>query len=154
MTDPRLPRILNKKTDRIPPGAYYCGRPGPLGNPFVIGRDGTRDQVVDKFDAWVQTQQRLMAIITTLEGRDLICWCAPLRCHCEPIRRLANPGLFAEAVGTTATAEQTGADETKLYRHTVHVKQRETGWWICDDEGPIEGPFGSQDSASAAVEST
>ena len=61
---------------------------------------------------------------------------------------------FAEAVSTTATAEQTGADETKLYRHTVHVKQRETGWWICDDEGPIEGPFGSQDSVIAAVEST
>jgi len=152
MTDPRLPRILNKRTDRIPPGAYYCGRPGPLGNPFVIGRDGTRDDVVDKFDAWAPTQPKLMAIIATLEGRDLVCWCAPLRCHCEPIRRLANPKLFAEAVGRTSTAEQAGADGTKLYKHTVTIKQDEDGWWICEDGTPLEGPFSSQDSAIAAVE--
>ena len=152
MTDPRLPRILNKKTDRIPAGAYYCGRPGPLGNPFVIGRDGTRDDVVDKFDAWAPTQPKLMAIIATLEGRDLVCWCAPLRCHCEPIRRLANPRLFAEAVGRTSTAEQAGADGTKLYKHTVTIKQDEDGWWICEDGMPLEGPFSSQDSAIAAVE--
>jgi len=152
MTDPRLPRILNKRTDRIPPGAYYCGRPGPLGNPFVIGRDGTRDDVVDKFDAWAPTQPKLMAIIATLEGRDLVCWCAPLRCHCEPIRRLANPRLFAEAVGRTSTAEQAGEDGTKLYKHTVTIKQDEDGWWICEDGMPLEGPFSSQDSAIAAVE--
>jgi len=126
MTDPRLPRILNKRTDRIPPGAYYCGRPGPLGNPFVIGRDGTRDDVVDKFDAWVQTQPKLIAIIATLEGRDLVCWCAPLRCHCEPVRRLANPKLFAEAVGTTSTSEQIAADGTKSYKHTLTITRLST----------------------------
>ena len=44
----RRSRALNKRTDPIPPGAYYCDRPSPLGNPFVIARDGTRDEVVDK----------------------------------------------------------------------------------------------------------
>jgi len=27
---PSPPRVLNKRTDRIPRGAYYCGRPWPL----------------------------------------------------------------------------------------------------------------------------
>jgi hypothetical protein len=67
---------------------------------------------------------------------------------------MENPRAFAGAVGTTSTYEQTGAEGTTLYKHTVHIKQRETGWWICDDEGPIEGPFDSQDSAIAAVDST
>jgi hypothetical protein len=88
------PRVLNKKTDRIPPGAFYCGRPGPLGNPFVIGRDGTRDDVVNKHNAWIQTQHELLELIATLEGRDLVCFCAPLRCHCDNILRIANPRLF------------------------------------------------------------
>jgi len=91
---PSLPRILNKKTDHIPATAYYCGRPGPLGNPFIIGRDGTRDEVCDKFDVWLPTQPKLMALVATLEGRDLVCWCEPFRCHCRTIRRLANPKLF------------------------------------------------------------
>ena len=47
----RVPRVLNKRTDRIPANAIYCGRPSPFGNPFAIGRDGTRDDVCDKFVA-------------------------------------------------------------------------------------------------------
>jgi len=90
----RPPRVLNKKTDRIPPGARYRGRPSPLGNPFVIGRDGTRDEVCDKYAAWLPTQPKLMAMIPDLAGRDLVCWCAPLRCHCDILLRLANPDLF------------------------------------------------------------
>jgi hypothetical protein len=91
---PSIPRILNKKTDRIPASAYYCGRPGPLGNPFIIGRDGTPDEVCDKFERWLPTQPKLMALVATLEGRDLVCWCEPLRCHCRTIRRHANPKSF------------------------------------------------------------
>ena len=89
----RIPRVLNKKTDRIPPDAYYCGRPSPLGNPFVIGRDGARDDVCDKFEAWLPTQQKLMTMLPGLAGRDLVCFCAPLRCHCDTALRLANPEL-------------------------------------------------------------
>ena len=92
----RRPRVLNKRTDRIPPGVYYCGRPSPLGNSFVIGRDGTRDEVVDKYEAWLVTQPKLVAPIQTLRHRDLVCWYAPLRCHCDVILRLANPALACE----------------------------------------------------------
>jgi len=71
------PRVLNKRTDRIPPRAIYCGRPSSFGNPFIIGRDGIRDEVCDKYEAWLPKQAKLMAMIPSLAGRDLVCWCAP-----------------------------------------------------------------------------
>lgn len=37
-----------------------------------------------------------MAALHELTGRDLVCWCAPLRCHCETLLRLANPEAPAE----------------------------------------------------------
>ena len=92
----KLPRILNKHVHGIPKGAYYCGRGSPLGNPYVIGRDGTRDEVCDKYDAWIDTQPQLRPLIASLKGRDLVCFCAPKRCHCETVRRRANPDLFCE----------------------------------------------------------
>ena len=93
----RLPRVLNKYHGNIPPTAKYCGRGSPAGNPFKIGVDGTRDEVCDKFAAWAVTQPKVMAYIATLEGDDLVCFCAPKRCHCDWILRQANPKLFADA---------------------------------------------------------
>lgn len=31
----------------------YIGRPGPYGNPFTIGRDGNRKEVIDKYEEWL-----------------------------------------------------------------------------------------------------
>jgi len=41
---------LNKYKAGVPHGAVYCGRGSPYGNPFVIGRDGDRDQVCERFE--------------------------------------------------------------------------------------------------------
>src|SRR5437867_12562894 len=59
----------------------YVGRPSPWGNPFVIGRDGTREEVIAKYAAWVRTQPHLLARIAVLRGKTLGCWCAPLPCR-------------------------------------------------------------------------
>lgn len=84
------PRVLNRKTDRIPPGAVYCGRPSPFGNPFMIGRDGSRTDVIAKYEAWLTRQPALLARLPSLKGHDLVCWCAPLPCHCDILLRLTN----------------------------------------------------------------
>lgn len=82
--------ILNAKVDEIPTGARYVGRPTPLGNPFRIGRDGTREEVVRKYEAWfrerIRSNRRFRAIVENLRGvHALVCWCAPKRCHAEII---------------------------------------------------------------------
>ena len=45
-------RVLNKKRDGMPAGAVYIGRTGKWGNPFVIGRGGTRAEVIAKYRNW------------------------------------------------------------------------------------------------------
>ena len=90
------PRVLNKHTHGIPGGAIYIGRGSPWGNRFVIGRDGTRDEVCEQYEAWLATQPGLLARLPSLQGRDLVCFCAPRRCHGDTLRRLANPQLACE----------------------------------------------------------
>ena len=69
------------------PYDIYIGRPGPYGNPFIIGRDGTREQVISKCDAYLDAHfeivEQLRAECAAL-GKDVVrlkCFCSPLACH-------------------------------------------------------------------------
>jgi Domain of unknown function (DUF4326) len=68
----------------------YIGRPSKWGNPFVIGRDGTRDEVLRKYRAWIVNQPKLMAELPKLQGKVLGCWCAPQACHGDVLIDLAE----------------------------------------------------------------
>lgn len=68
----------------------YVGRPSKWGNPFVIGRDGSRDDVIAKYRAWIVEQPNLMRSLGELRGRNLVCWCAPQVCHADVLIELAN----------------------------------------------------------------
>jgi len=68
----------------------YVGRPSKWGNPFVIGRDGSRDEVIAKYRAWIVQQPALMAALPELRAKSLICWCSPNRCHADVLIELAN----------------------------------------------------------------
>jgi hypothetical protein len=72
------------------PHDVYIGRPSKWGNPFVIGKDGDRDQVVKKYKEWVTQQPHLMGSLTELKGKVLGCWCSPNACHGDVLVDLAN----------------------------------------------------------------
>ncbi len=74
------------------PYEVYIGRPTVWGNPFKIGRDGTRSEVVAKYREWVIQQPDLMEALPMLRGKVLGCWCAPLACHGDVLADLANGG--------------------------------------------------------------
>lgn len=63
------------------PYDVYIGRPSKWGNPFVIGKDGTREDVVRKYREWVINQPELMNSLHELKDKTLACWCSPLSCH-------------------------------------------------------------------------
>ena len=71
----------------------YIGRPSQWGNPFVIGKDGTREQVIQKYRNWLMTQPSLLAAMPELKGRTLGCWCSPAACHGDVLAELADAGL-------------------------------------------------------------
>ena len=90
-TNGTQPKVLNKKELRGPvANSVYVGRPSIWGNPFVIGKDGTRDEVIAKYESWLMQQPALLAKLDRLAGKRLICWCAPARCHADVLLRLAN----------------------------------------------------------------
>lgn len=68
----------------------YIGRPSKWGNPFEIGKDGNRDEVIAKYREWVQHQPALMAALPELKGKKLACWCAPKACHGDVLSELAE----------------------------------------------------------------
>lgn len=83
--------VLNKKMVGLVRGAVYIGRPSKWGNPFCIGTDGTRDQVIAKYRAWLVERPALIAAAKReLRGKDLLCFCAPLACHGDVLHELAN----------------------------------------------------------------
>lgn len=74
-----------------PKGAVYIGRPTPWGNPFKIGVDGSRKQVVERYEQWVRSQPDLIALIKKhLKGKDLVCFCSPKACHGDVLLKIAN----------------------------------------------------------------
>ena len=82
-----MPRVHNKRAGTAPANAVYIGRGSPWGNPFVIGKDGTRDEVCDRFAREVLPTLDLAPLI----GKDLVCFCAPARCHGDAILAALNP---------------------------------------------------------------
>ncbi len=80
-----MPTVYNKRWN-YPPGAIYVGRGSPWGNPFVIGRHGNRQEVIERFRCEVLPTLDVSA----LRGRDLVCFCAPAACHADLLVEKAN----------------------------------------------------------------
>ena len=85
-----LPKVYNKKYDEIPPGAVYIGRGSKWGNPYVIGYDGDRAEVIEKYQYSLPLNLQEEAMVE-LRGKDLVCFCAPLACHGDILLKIANP---------------------------------------------------------------
>lgn len=85
--------VLNKHKHGIPSGALYIGRGSMWGNPFVIGRDGNRDEVCEKHAEYLRQQVRTGQVtlqqLSDLHQKDLVCFCAPLRCHGDILTKAA-----------------------------------------------------------------
>ena len=88
-------KVLNKHKDGFPPGSVYIGRPSPWGNPFVLGKDGGRIEVLRKYRLYLQNNPELVERMKKeLSGKDLVCFCAPKLCHGDVIVEVLT-GLFS-----------------------------------------------------------
>lgn len=85
------------------PYGVYIGRPSKFGNPYVIGRDGTREEVIAKYRIWIRQQKHLTDAVTALYGKTLGCWCRDDQaCHGDVLIEYCEE---LNANTTTATAK-------------------------------------------------
>lgn len=86
--------VVNKRTHKPTTRDLYIGRPSILGNPFVIGKDGTREDVINKYEDYarerIKTDNMFKQAIINSVGRALVCWCSPERCHGDVIEMIAK----------------------------------------------------------------
>lgn len=82
-----MTRVVHLK--REPYDVLIC-RPTEWGNPFEIGKDGTRAEVIKKYETWLRNNPALLSKILELDGKVLGCWCHPKPCHGDVIVKLIN----------------------------------------------------------------
>jgi len=81
-------KVVNIKTYK---GEYIPIHRGTIwGNPYRIGVDGTRDEVIDRYEKYLRTSLLLLADLPKLEGETLGCFCKPKRCHGDVLVKLLN----------------------------------------------------------------
>lgn len=95
--------IVNKHHGK---SGEYIGRGSPLGNPFVIGKDGSREQVIAKYRVWLNEQimRKNPAVLDELnrlgnkaideKGLALQCFCYPKPCHGEVIKEKLVKAMY------------------------------------------------------------
>jgi hypothetical protein len=80
--------IVNLRTckDWGKPGDVRIDRKTKWGNPFKIGRGVTRKQSIDSYEEYFIAN--LMSSLKELDGAlRLGCWCKPLPCHGDVIKK-------------------------------------------------------------------
>jgi hypothetical protein len=88
--------VINRRNQK---GGFYVGRPTILGNPYELGIDGERAEVIGKYRLWLaktlmhdspqrQTLEHLAELLNGGMMLALSCWCAPHACHADVIKEV------------------------------------------------------------------
>lgn len=95
----RPKRIQRKRTKgwRMPPNTVSVTRPGPFGNPFVVGQLSEYGDVPDAetavafYRSWIDKGLQRIRIVQELRGKNLACFC-PIGspCHADVLLEIAN----------------------------------------------------------------
>lgn len=120
-------KVVNRRnlSDPLPGTARaYIGRPSPLGNPYVLNKDGTREEVIAKYRTWLWGEMEkgspkvtgaLNSLLQTARQQplELDCFCAPESCHGDVIKSAlhwmhknagAQPSSGQNLIATPATS--------------------------------------------------
>jgi len=110
MSDPKRIQLSRKAGWRMPENTVSVARPGPWGNPFIVGKDGDRAYCVELYkhmlngymsvvnaggatvQSLTKTRSFIAENVTSLRGKDLACWCRldGKACHADVLLELAN----------------------------------------------------------------
>lgn len=80
-----MPIVVNKYKSSC---TVFIGRPSKWGNPFVIGKHGTREEVIAMYEKYIRNKPELLAQLHELKGEILGCYCKPQACHGDVLVKL------------------------------------------------------------------
>lgn len=84
-------RVVNMKNEKCD---VRVDRSSVLGNPFRIGRDGNREEVIKKYRAYlwncVCVVDELNRLANMSDSTVLGCWCRPEKCHGDVVVGAVN----------------------------------------------------------------
>lgn len=127
--------VVNKTKESF---NVYIGRGSLFGNPYVIGRDGTREQVIERYKEWfsfLRTDPIVASEIIKLKNKKLGCFCKPLACHGDVIADYVNSLITVMYENPANLVEGTKVCLIKgeySFKGTVVVK--EDGYYVWDEK--------------------
>jgi len=84
-------RVWNIRDPNRPADCVRVDRRTRFGNPYVLGKDGDRGQVIEKFEQYLRSNEELLrAVKQELRGKNVACWCAPMACHGDVLVKCAD----------------------------------------------------------------
>jgi len=83
-------RVVNLRHEKYD---VYIGRGSKWGNPFKIGADGTREEVIEKYRQYIMNRPDLLNDLEELRGKCLGCYCKPKPCHGDVLVELLENKL-------------------------------------------------------------
>lgn len=93
MNQENLTTVVNIRTHKGC-DVRYIGRGSIYGNPFKIGEDGTREEVIEKYKAYlydrISWDGHFKERVESLRGCVLGCFCKPQACHGDVIKEFLD----------------------------------------------------------------
>ncbi len=123
-----MPAVLNKKTIKPGERGVYCGRGSKWGNRNQMRTESDRDAVCDQHEVDLFRDYALLRSLDELRGQNLICFCAPRRCHGDLLLRLANAtreeriDWFKRVRARLGASVVTGCDEAWQHREPNDIQ--------------------------------
>lgn len=86
-----MTKVINVYKDKY---TIYIGRPSKWGNPFEIGKDGSREEVLEKYRKYIIANKELLSMLPELKDQVLGCFCKPKACHGDILVELLEEGKW------------------------------------------------------------
>jgi hypothetical protein len=116
------PRVIHWRDRQQAHDFVYVGRAAPrlglpaspFANPFRIGPDGGRTDVIERYRSWILGRPDLLLRLRELRGRPLACWCAPEPCHADVLAALVDADEILDELKASGVSLEVVEDRLRL----------------------------------------
>lgn len=100
-----MTKVVNLKKDDYD---VYIGRGSKWGNPYKIGRDGNRNEVIKKYEDYIRNSD-LYNQVEELDSKTLGCYCRPKACHGDVLIKIIQEKKILRMLGNECRNNQSSS---------------------------------------------